>query len=104
MKDLIILIKTTSGKVVKAFKFFQKENESEDEEDEMISIVGGEEHPEEKISHFTMSGIFALIVSFYQMREVMAVDEEYGSAGRFSFITVISKFTNLEIVAVNSSS
>ena len=104
MKDLIILIKTTSGKVVKAFKFFQKENESEDEEDEMISIVGGEEHPEEKISHFTMSGIFALIVSFYQIKGVMAVDVEYGSAGRFSFITVISKFINLEIVAINSAS
>ena len=104
MKDLIILIKTTGGKVSKVFKFFQKEKETEDETDEMISIVGGEEHPEEKISPFTMSGIFAMIVSFYQIREVMTVDVKCGSAGRFSFITVISKFINLEVVAINSAS
>ena len=104
MKDLIILIKVTGGKVSKVFKCFQKEKESEDETDEMTSIIGGEEHPEDKISHFTMSGIFALIVSFYQVREVMGVDVKYGSAGRFSFITVISKFINLEMVAMNSAS
>ena len=104
MKDLIILIKTFGGKISKVFTFFQKEKKSEDETDEMISIIGSEGDPEEKISHFTMSGIFALIVSFYQVREVMAVDAEYGSAGRFSFITVISKFINLEIVAINSAS
>ena len=104
MRDLIILIKTTGGKVSKVFKFFQKERKDEDETDEMISIIGSEEHPEEKVSHFTMSGIFALIVSFYQIKEVMAVDVKYGSAGRFSFITVITKFINLEIVAMNSAS
>ena len=104
MKDLIILIKITGGKVSKVFKCFQTEKESEDETDEMISIIGGEEHPEKKISHFTMSGIFALIVSFYQIKEVMAVDVKYGSAGRFSFVTVISEFINLEIVAINSVS
>ena len=102
VKDLIILIKTTVGKISKVFKFFQKEKETEDETDEMI--IGGEEHPEEKISHFAMSGIFALIVSFYQIREVMAVDVKYGSAGCFSFIRVISKFINLEVVAINSAS
>ena len=34
----------------------------------------------------------------------MVLDAEYVSAGRFSFITVISKFINLEIVAINSAS
>ena len=104
MRDLIILIKTAGGKVSKVFKFFQKEKSSEDETVEMISIIGGEGHPEEKIAPFTMSGIFALIVSFYQVRGVMAVDVRYRGISRFSFITVISKFINLEIVAVNSAS
>ena len=40
MKDLIILIKTFGGKISKVFKFFQKEKKSEDETDEMISIIG----------------------------------------------------------------
>ena len=104
MKDLIVLIKTTGGKVSKVFKFFRKEKKIEGETDEMISIIGNEEQPEEKISHFTMSGIFALLVSFYQIKEVMAVDAKYKSANRLSFITFISEFINLEIVAIKSSS
>ena len=104
MKDLIVLIKTAGGKVSKVFKFFRKEKKIEGETDEMISIIGNEEHPEEKISHFTMSGIFALIVSFYQIKEVMAVDVKHKNASLWSFITFISKFINLEIVAIKSSS
>ena len=104
MKDLIVLMKTTGGKVSKIFKCFRKEKESEDKSDVMISIIGSEEHPEEKTSHFTISGIFALIVSFYQIKQVMTVDVKYKGTSHFSIITFISKFINLEIVAINSSS
>ena len=104
MKYLIVLMKTTGGRVSKVFKCFQKEKESEDENDVMISIIGSEEHPEEKISHFTVSGIFALIVSFYQIRREMLVDVKYRGTSRFLFITFISNFINLELVAINSSS
>ena len=104
MKDLIVLIKTAGGKLSKIFKCLRKEKENEDENDMMISIIGSEEHLDEKISHFTLSGIFALIVSFYQIKQLMAVDIKYKSGSRFSFIAFISKFINLEIVAINSSS
>ena len=104
MRDLIVLMKTAGGKVSKIFKCLRKEKESEGESDEMISIIGGEEHPGERIPHFTMSGIFALIVSFYQIKQVMAVDVNFEGASHFSIITFISKFINLEIVAINSSS
>ena len=104
LKELIVLMKATGGKVSNIFKCLRKEKESEGESDVVISIIGSEEDPEEKISHFTMSGIFAQIVSFYQIKQVIAVDVEYKSASRFSFITFISKFINLEIVAINSSS
>ena len=104
MNYLIVLMKTTGGIVSKVFKCFQKEKESEDENDVMISIIGSEEHPEEKISHFTVSGIFALIVSFYQIRREMLVDVKYRGTSRFLFITFISNFINLELVAINSSS
>ena len=103
MKDLIVLMKTAGGKVLKVFKCFRKEKKNEGENDESISIIGSEGHPEEKTSHFTMSGIFSLIVSFYQIKQVMAVDVKFKNASRFSFITFISKFMNLEVVAINSS-
>ena len=103
MKDLIVLMKTIGGIVSKVFKCFQKEKESEDENDVMISIIGSEEQPEEKISHFTMSGIFALIVSFYQIKRVMAVDVKYRGTSRFLFTIFISDFINLELVGINSS-
>ena len=103
MRDLTVLIKTTGGRVSKVLKCFRKEKESEDENDEMISISGSEEHPEEKIAHFTMSGIIALIVSFYQIKQVITIDVKYKNTIRFSFITDISKFMNLEIIAINSS-
>ena len=104
MEDLILLMKTIGDKVSNVFKCFKKEEESEDEINVMISIIGREEHPEEKISHFTMSNIFTLIVSFYQIKQMVAADVKYKNASYFSFITFISKFTNLEIVAINSSS
>ena len=90
MEDLILLMKTTDGKVSNVFKCFKKEEESEDEINVMISIIGREEHPEEKISHFTLSNIFTLIVSFYQIKQMMAADVKYKNASYFSFITFIS--------------
>ena len=101
MKDLIVLMKNAGGKVSKFFKCFRKEKITEGEIDEII-ISEGEDHPGENKSHFTMSGVFALIVSFYQVKQVMVVDVEYVSASRFSFIVFMSKFLNLEIVAINS--
>ena len=68
MKDLVVLIKTTGGNVFKVFQCFKKEKGSEDEFELVVDIVGAEEHPE-KISNFTVSGIFALIVSFYQVKQ-----------------------------------
>ena len=102
IKDLIVLMKNAGSKVSKFFKCFRREKITEGEIDEII-ISGGEDHPGENKSHFTMSGIFALVVSFYQVKQVMAVDIGYVSASRFSFIAFMSKFLNLEIVAINSS-
>ena len=95
-------MKNAGGKVSNCFKCFQGEKITEGEIDEII-ISGGEDHPGENKSHFTMSGVFALIVSFYQVKQVMAVDVGYVSASRLSFITFMPKFLNLEIVAINSS-
>ena len=65
MKGSITLIKTASSNFGRIFKSCKKEKENYVETDTMIGIDGAEEH-KEKTSHFTMSGIFALIVSFYQ--------------------------------------
>ena len=103
MKDLIVLMKTAGSKVSKVFKCFLKDKESKNEIELVVEVVGAEEHLG-KISHFTVSGIFALIVSFYQVKQVMAIDVEYNNASGFLFVTFISKFLNLEIIAMNSSS
>ena len=102
MKELIVLMKTAGGNVSKVFQCFKKEKETEDEFELVVDIVGAEEHPEET-SNFTVSGIFAIIVSFYQVKQVMAVNVKYKNAISFSFITFISNFVNLEIVVINSS-
>ena len=103
MKDLIVLMKTAGSKFCKVFKCSLKDKGAKDEIELVVEVVGAEEHLG-KISHFTVSGIFALIVSFYQVKQVMAVDVEYKNASGFLFITFISKFINLEIIAMNSSS
>ena len=103
MKDLIVIMKTAFSKVSKVSQCFIKEKGSEVETELVIEVVGAEEHLG-KISHFTVSGIFALIVSFYQVKRVMYVDVEYKSSSDFSFITFISKFINLEVIAIKSSS
>ena len=103
MKDLIVIIKTAFSKVSKVSRCFIKEKESEVETELVIEAVGAEEHLG-KISHFTVSGIFALIVSFYQVKQVMYIDVEYKNSSGFSFITFISKFINLEVIAIKFSS
>ena len=99
MKDLMSLIKTAGSNLCKIFKFCRKEEESESEIDAVIYIFGAEEESD-KISHFTVSGIFALIISFYQIKQVMRVDVQYNNSYDISFITFISNCLNLEIVAV----
>ena len=99
MRDLMSLIKTTGSNLCKMFKFCRKEKESESVIDGLIYIVGAEEESD-KISHFTVSGIFALIISFYQIRQVMRVDLQYKNSYDISFIAFISNCLNLEIVAV----
>ena len=69
----------------------------------MIGIDGAEEHLG-KTSHFTMSSIFTLIVSFYQTRQLMGVDVQYKNSTDFSFITFIIDCLNLEMVVVTYSS
>ena len=103
MKNFLSLMKTISSKMSKIFQSCLKEEETEIEIDMMNDNVGSEEHPE-KILHFTVSGIFALIVSFYQIKQLMNVDVQYKNATAFSFITFISKCFNLEIVPVTYSS
>ena len=96
-------MKTTGSKVSKFFQCFKKSKKIENEFELMVDVVGEEEHPE-KVSNFTVSGIFTLIVSFYQIKQVMVVDVKYNNASRFSFITFMSNLVNLEIVGINSSS
>ena len=77
MKDSITFIKTAGSNFGGIFKYCTKEKENDVETDTMIGIDGAEEQLE-KTSHFiTMSGIFALIVSFYQIRQLMSVDVKY---------------------------
>ena len=105
MKDFISLIKTTarnSKKILKSCKK-EKESDSESEINIMISTVGAEEQ-QEKTSHFTVSGIFTLIVSFYQIKQLMKVDVQYKNSTDFSLITFITDCFNLEMVAVTYSS
>ena len=103
MKDVISLIKTTAKSSSKILKSCEKEKESDSKIDVMISIVGAEED-EEKTSNFTVSGIFTLIVSFYQIKQLMKVDVQHKNSTDFSFITLITDFLNLEVVAVSFSS
>ena len=102
MKDFITLIKTKGSNLCKIFKFCKKEKES-DGEVSMIVIAGSEEHLQ-KASHFTVSGIFTLIVSFYQIKQLMNVDVQYKNSTDFSFVTFIADCLNLEMVAVTYSS
>ena len=103
MKGSITLIKTASSNFGRIFKSCKKEKKNDVETDTMIGIDGAEEH-KEKTSHFTMSGIFALIVSFYQIRQLMNVDVQYKNSTDFSIITFITDCLNLEMVAVTYSS
>ena len=103
MKDSVTLIKTAGSNFGRIFKSCTKEKENDVETDTMISIDGAEEHLK-KTSHFTMSGIFTLLVSFYQIRQLMSVDVQYKNSTDFSFITFITDCLNLEIVVVTYSS
>ena len=66
-------------------------------------IAGGEEHLE-TTSHFTVSAIFTLIVSFFKTKQLMSVDVQYKKSTGFSFIVFITDCLNLEMVAVTLSS
>ena len=103
MKDSITLIKTAVSNFGRIFKSCTKEKENDVQTDTMISIDGAEGYLK-KTSHFTMSGIFTLIVSFYQIRQLMSVDVQYKDLTDFSFITFITDCLNLEMVAVTYSS
>ena len=103
MKDFITFIKTIVSNFSKIFKSCKKEKESDGEIDIMISVVGPEEDSE-KTSHFTVSGIFTLIVSFYQTKQLMSVNVQYKKSTDFYFITFITDFLNLEMVTLTFSS
>ena len=102
MKDFICLIKSL-GSMCKIFQPRRREKESEDEIYVTIGIAEAEEN-RDKISHFTVSGIFNIITSFYQIRQLMTVDVQFKNLNGFLLITSISNFFNLEIVAVTYSS
>ena len=111
MKDVISLIKTTAKNSSKILKSCKKEKESDTEIDITIGIdgtgTGGDYIAEEyleKTSHFTMSGIFTLIVSFYQIKQLMKIDVHYKNSSDFSLITFVTDSFNLEIIAVTYSS
>ena len=103
MKDFVILIKVACRNMCKIFQPRQKQQESECEIEMVIGINEGEENPP-KVSHFTVSGIFALLVSFYQIKELMSVDLQYKNLIDLSLIRFISKSLNLEVVAITYSS
>ena len=103
INDFISWIKTVGSIIYKIFHPCLKEKESEGEIDVTIGIAEAEVNFDE-ISHFTVSGILNLIVSFYQIKQLMSVDVEYKISSNFSFITFISDFLNLEMIAVTYSS
>ena len=103
MKDFISLIKATVRNFSKIFKPCKKEKESDGEIDIMITVVESEEDSE-KTSHFTVSGIFTLIVSFYQIKQLMSVNVQYKKSTDFYFITFITDCLNLEMVTFTFSS
>ena len=103
INDFISWIKTVGSIIYKIFQPCLKEKESEGEIDVTIGIAEAEVNFDE-ISHFTVSGILNLIVSFYQIKQLMSVDVEYKISSNFSFITFISDFLNLEMIAVTYSS
>ena len=100
MKDFLSLIKSMGSKVSKIFQHCRKEKDSEVEIDGMISVVRTEEE-RDKISHFAISGMFALIVPFYQIKQLMKVDIQCNKSKEFSFNTLISKCLNIDIVTVS---
>ena len=107
MKDLINLLKTTGNIISTLFQpclktLKRKTKENEEEIDEVIVIVGAEKDLEET-RHFTASGIFALIISFYQIKQVITVDVEHKNLSYFTFNTFVSRVVNLEIIAISSS-
>lgn len=91
MKDFISLIKIVGSNMSKIFKLCQKEKETEVDIDVMVGVAETGEHSD-KISKFTVTGIFAVIVSFYQVKQLFSVDFEYKNLNDFSFITFISNF------------
>ena len=103
MKDFISLVKSLGSIMCKIFKPRRRGKESEDEIYVTIGIAEAEEN-RDKISHFTVSGILNIIISFYQIRQLMSVDIQFKNLNGFSLITSISNFFNLEIVAVTYSS
>ena len=103
LKDFVTLIKTTVRNFSKIFQSSKKEKKRDGEIDIMICIARvGEDL--EKTSHFTVSGIFTLFASFYQIKHLMKVDVHYKNSSDFSFITFITDCSNLEMVAVTYSS
>ena len=103
MKDFMDLMRTIGSKMSKIFKSCLKKEEGKVEINMAVDIVGSEEHPEET-SHFTLSGIFTLLVSYYQIKKLISVDVHYTNLNDFSFITFLSNCFNFEIVIITSSS
>ena len=73
MKDLISLMKVLGSNMSKIFQCCLIKEKTEIEIDIMNGIVGSVKY-HEKISHFIVSGIFAILVSFYQLQQLLSVD------------------------------
>ena len=107
MKDLINILKSMGSIISQLFrpclkKSKRKTKNLEDEIDETKIVLEAEEDRQET-RHFTVSGIFALIISFYQIKQVITVDLPYKHLSYFTFNTFVSRLVNLEVVAISSS-
>ena len=73
IKDLISLMKVLGSNMSKILQCCLKKEKTEIEIDIMNGIVGSVKH-HEKISHFIVSGIFVILVSFYEIQQLLSID------------------------------
>ena len=111
MKDIITFIKEAISKLCKNLKrlviarFHFTAGGSSNSED-LITVDTEEFENEEtdRTSPFTISGLFAAFVSYYQIKQLIHVEIDQSYSSKSIIAAFLSEFLNLDMIAVFSSS
>ena len=111
MKDIITFIKEAISKLCKNLKRLVMERfhftvGSISNSEDLITVDTEEYENEEtdRTSTFTISGLFAAFVSYYQIKQLIHVEIDQSYSNTSTIVQFLSEFLNLDMIAVFSSS